>query len=137
MQRRKHALPNRPGCLCIKIVSFQVLQSNLQAAIANAKNALVPSNQSAGITADEVQSAAVELQGTTESIVSDGLAESDRLVAEANQLSESLRNISTKVRLTHEFHSVTTLYGVARPDSHTFMINKHATTLFIVTLAYL
>ena len=86
-------------------------------------NALVPSNNDDLITADEVQSAAVELKKTTESIVSDGLAESDPLVAAAQKLSANLSDVNIKVRATHALFWEAIMYGETLMQLHATAID--------------
>ena len=71
--------------------------SNLQAATTKANQVFDPSDNADAITADELQSAADELQKTVESVVSDGLQESHPFVKKATKLSTNLGNIRTKV----------------------------------------
>ena len=75
------------------------MQNGLQGAIAKANNALIPSGGGDRANADELQSAATELKTTTESIMTAGLSKSEPVIAEANKLHATLRDLSTKVRL--------------------------------------
>ena len=72
--------------------TFQALESKLQLAIANANQVLDSSDKADGVTADELQSAADELQKTIESVVSGGLPKAHPLVIEATNLGNSLHN---------------------------------------------
>ena len=62
---------------------FQCSERKLKVAIAKANKVLDPSGNKNAITADELQSAADELQKTMESVVSAGLSKSHPLVAKA------------------------------------------------------
>ena len=81
------------------ISQLATLQRDLQAAIAKANTALIPRGGGDRANADELQSAAAELNTTTESIMTAGLSKSEPVIAEANKLHATLRDISTKVRL--------------------------------------
>ena len=76
----------------------------MQGAIAKANNALIPSDDGDRANADELQSAAAELKTTTESVMTAGLSKSEPVVAEANKLHATLRDISAKVRLLHALY---------------------------------
>ena len=71
---------------------FQALKSRLKSAIAKANQALHLSDNGNGITADELESAADELQKSMELAVSGGLPKSHPLVAEATKLDKPLRD---------------------------------------------
>ena len=75
----------------------------MQGAIAKANNALIPSDGDRA-NVDELQRAAAELKATTESVMTAGLSKSEPVVAEANKLHATLRDISAKVRLLHALY---------------------------------
>ena len=75
---------------------FQALDNSLK----SANQALVLSDNGDGITADELESAADELQKSMESVVSGGLARSFSLVAEATKVDKSLRDMVTKTTVS-------------------------------------
>ena len=69
----------------------------MQGAIAQANNTIIPSDGDRA-NADELQRAAAELKATTESVMTAGLSKSEPVVAEANKLHATLRDIRAKVR---------------------------------------
>ena len=97
MQSGKQTLANRPGNWHIWIALPQALQSDLQAAIAKANSALILGDGRDRIAANELQNTAAGLTKTTDSITAAGLSQLDPLVTEANKLSATLGDISTKV----------------------------------------
>ena len=72
----------------------------MQSAIAEAKQALDLSDNGDGITADELESAADELQKNLESAVSGGLWRAHTLVAEATKVYISLCGRVTKTKVS-------------------------------------
>ena len=79
---------------------FQSSERKLKVAIAKANKVLDPSGNNNAITADELQSAADELQKTMEAMVSAGLSKSHTLVEQAVDIAEALRDKSTKTRVS-------------------------------------
>ena len=79
---------------------------------------LIPSGDGDRANADEVQSAAAELKTTTESVMTAGLSKSEPVVAEANELHATLRDISAKVRLLHALYFVAIMYRATRMYLH-------------------
>ena len=88
------------GIDAMKWCSFQSLESSLESAMEKANQALDPSANGVAITADELKSAADELQKTIESVASAGLAKSHPLVVKATELGQSLRDMATKTMVS-------------------------------------
>ena len=103
VQTGKQTPANRPGNWRMWIALPQVLQSDLQAAIAKANSALIPGDGKDRIAVNELRNAAAGLRKTTDPIVAAGLSQLDRLVAEANTLHATLGDISTKVSPAYAF----------------------------------
>ena len=110
------------------------MQRDLQAAIAKANNALIPSDDGDRANAHELQRAAAELKATTASVMTAGLSKSEPVVAEANELHATLCDISAKVRLLHALCLVAIMHGQTPLYVYTSPTNLPAITLSIVTL---
>ena len=80
-------------------------------AIKKANQVLDASASGNGITADELEIAADELQKAIESVVSAGLPKSHALVAESTELCKSLRDESSKTKVS-ALHVVSVLESI-------------------------
>ena len=87
---------------------FEGWESSLGSAIEEANQVLDARASGNGITADELESAANDLQKTVKSVVSDGLAESHPRVVKATELHKSLCDMATEMTVS-ALHVVSSL----------------------------